>query len=157
MLGLGNYINGDTARGQAYGLKPDVLSKLQLMKANNASNGTLLNFLALEVVRYKPKLKDFTSDWVATWAAADVPFKQLVTDVTALEKQLTVCKNEFDRIKEGNENIGLDNQLENVKGRLTEPLHRRLKMFLNFAVPRLQSIKSQTKATETSIESLIRL
>jgi hypothetical protein len=34
MLAIGNYLNGDTTRGQAYGVKLDILNKFANLKAS---------------------------------------------------------------------------------------------------------------------------
>lgn len=41
----GNYINGDTKFGQAYGVKLDTFLKLTTLKALSAKDGTLMNYL----------------------------------------------------------------------------------------------------------------
>ena len=65
VLTIGNYINGGTARGQAYGVKLDVLAKLSTIKTNPQAissqtspdslamscGGTLLHFVAWEIER----------------------------------------------------------------------------------------------------------
>ena len=45
VLAVGNYMNGSTSRGQAFGFKIDVLTKLSNIKGNNAKMGTLVNYI----------------------------------------------------------------------------------------------------------------
>ncbi len=49
VLALGNYINGGTYRGGAYGFKLDILTKLQDTKSSD-NKTTLLHYLATLII-----------------------------------------------------------------------------------------------------------
>lgn len=64
-LALGNYINGGTTKGGAFGFKLESLSKLRSMKSNEG-NSTLLNFLAsILVKRHGEEDADFAGNLAA--------------------------------------------------------------------------------------------
>jgi hypothetical protein len=59
VLAVGNYINGGTHRGAAYGFKLDALTKLQDTKStDNKTN--LLQYLATLIAQKHPDLLGFT-------------------------------------------------------------------------------------------------
>ena len=51
---------------------------------------------------------------------------------------------EFLRIKDGQENAGLDGALETNTGPVTYPLHKRLNEFLIFAKPKVKNVHIAT-------------
>eukprot|EP01038_Epipyxis_sp_PR26KG_P007971 gene7971-10811_t len=161
ILALGNYINGDTPRGQAYGVKIDVFSKISLMKSSYPHNGTLMNFIAHQLEQnYQNKLINsdlhlLANKWIAIHAAGELSFRQIKNDVNALDEKLIRLNNEFIRIKDGKENVGLDGELETVKGLVTNPLYRRLDNFLTQSKPKLLLIKNHIKEVEEQVDQIM--
>ena len=76
--------------------------------------------------------------WVGIPAAANISLQQTSCDVNKLEQQVNRVNQEFLRIKDGQENVGLDGVLESCTGPVTYPLHRRLNEFLIFAKPKVR-------------------
>jgi hypothetical protein len=94
VLAIGNYLNGGTNRGQAYGFKLELLPKLQTLKAGSAAgipNYTLVNFLVDELERTAPRHLKFYDSWINVRAAATISIKNLVTDIR-------ICQNDFRKI-----------------------------------------------------------
>ena len=61
VLAMGNYLNGSTNRGGAYGFKLEGLSKLSTVKTSD-NKSTLMHFLASTLEKDYPNLKDWPSD-----------------------------------------------------------------------------------------------
>lgn len=87
VLSLGNYLNGGTARGQAYGVKLDFMAKLGTVKINPISktaNGpavlcgpTVLHFLAIQAEKSAPEVINLAQAWESVWLAVEIPFQQV--------------------------------------------------------------------------------
>ena len=157
MLAIGNYLNGDTTRGQAYGVKLDILNKFANLKASIPSQGTLMNYLVNLVELHAPTLlNQFTELSPAILASADISYKQLNTDIMLLETQFNKMKVEFEKIKiTGKENPGLDAQLEEYKGKTIYPFYCRLKTFMDKSTPMLQEMKSLQKKMDDLLTAIL--
>lgn len=159
ILAVGNYLNADNAaRGEAYALKLDVLSKLSALKATSSGN-TLLHFIAhLADSPQNPnsaQLLGFSTQWLGVWAAGEVNWRQVQTDLNNLETQVRFMNTEFIRIKDTRENIGLDGELEDAKGPTTNPLYLRLDAFLTAAKPRLALMQQHRKSLDSDLGTLL--
>jgi hypothetical protein len=128
----------------------DIFGKLANLKAN--SNDSALFFLARLAEHRDDRLLRLSESWVALWAAADISFKQLCGDVGNLDTLVNKMNTEFTRIKDSKDNVGLDGKMEDMKGPATNPLHRRLNVFLLAAKPRIAQIRTQLKTVEAAIE-----
>eukprot|EP01034_Spumella_vulgaris_P021864 gene21864-27939_t len=155
VLAIGNYINGDTKFGQAYGVKLDTFLKLTALKAGTSKDGTLMNYLGLLAERHSPELMNMSEGWIGIWAAAELSLTQITNDIKQLDIQVNKMNAEFIRIKDTKENIGLDGVLEDARGHCTNPLYRRLDHFLHDAKARLNGIRVQHKEAESSVEALM--
>eukprot|EP00981_Chlorochromonas_danica_P005143 scaffold1036_cov169-Ochromonas_danica.AAC.23 len=140
VLGIGNYINGDTARGQAYGVKIDIFSKVTNLKAQLPSQGTLMNFIALIVEQQAPDIRDISEKWTGVWAAGDISFKQLITDINQLEVQLNKVEQELVKAREMS---------------LGAPLIKRLEQISQANRPKFDSLKKMSKSAESELEHLM--
>eukprot|EP01040_Poterioochromonas_malhamensis_P011521 gene11521-12563_t len=156
VLAIGNHINGDTARGQAYGVKLDVLVKFANLKATIPSQGTLMTYLANIIEERYPKLiPTFSELSPAVLACADISYRQLQQDVTLLETQYNKVMQELEKIKEGKENPGLDSLLEDNRGKSVGPLYQRLTAFKQRVTPILQDIKSSQKKADDILTQIL--
>lgn len=70
-LAVGNYMNGTSARGGAYGFRLDVLSKLNDVKAGSRFKGTLLNFIAGQADAKVPECRHMVKDLAPVHDAAE--------------------------------------------------------------------------------------
>jgi len=85
VLAIGNYINGGTHRGAAYGFKLEALTKLQDTKStDNKSN--LLHYLATLVAARYPDLLSFTKELRHVHQACRVSFQTIKVSVDQLRK-----------------------------------------------------------------------
>lgn len=136
VLTLGNYMNGGTSRGCAYGVKLDTLLKLSTLKGNGKeSNGTLLSFLVATIEVYYPELLSLTGDWVSIWAAADVSLSQIDQDIKQLEGQISRAKFEYTK--------GISMITEKHGEIIAVPLQLRLADFLSYAEPKISELKQK--------------
>ena len=137
-------MNGGSTRGQAYGVKFDVLIKLIAVKASNSKKGSLLNFVVKTMEKQDPNAGKFAESWVSMWAAAEISFKQLETDM----KQLSI---EIDRTKAELETNVPKLLIDNPN--MGKPLEKRLKDFLSVAGPRMTELKIKLSQTDEAIRS----
>lgn len=145
VLAVGNFLNGGTPRGQAYGVKLEVLLKLANVKGNDGQS--LLHFIAEEASLKSPEILAITSNWSAVWAAAEVSQHQIELDMKALEIQIDKTKRE---LREGVP------KLVGEKGEfMSQPLKLRLTDFLSRAEPRLSSIKTQMIDADHAVKALM--
>ncbi len=136
VLTVGNYLNGGTSRGCAYGVKLDTLLKLSTLKGNGKeSNDTLLTFLVATIEVYYPELLSLTGEWVSIWAAADVSLSQVDQDIKQLEGQITRAKFEYTK--------GIAMITEKHGEIIAVPLQLRLADFLSYAEPKLNELKQK--------------
>ena len=95
ILAIGNYLNGGTARGQAYGLKLDALVKLVNIKKTSSNKETLMHFLVEHYEKIFPDEEMFFESWLSTWKAPKINMKQLEGDLKALEASVQQAKAEL--------------------------------------------------------------
>lgn len=152
VLAIGNYINGGTARGQAYGVKLETLAKFGHLKS---PQGTLMHFLALSVEQRYPDILQWDEQCVALFAAAEISWKQIAGDLHQLQTQYTRLENEFGKIKDSRENLGLDGVKEDIRGTVTNAYHRRLDGFLFGAKPKLEKVKAQSTAAQNAVKAMM--
>lgn len=135
-------------------MRLDIFGKLSTMKANAAAQGSLLHVIAQLGERHCAEALTLSSHWVAVYAAAEVPWRQLSGDVAQLAQQVNRLANELAQLRDGPDNVGLDQQKEDGRGPVVAPLRRRLQTFLDSARPRLLDVQQTLKDTETRIEQI---
>jgi hypothetical protein len=145
VLSIGNHINGDTARGQAYGTRLDVLEKFSNLKSGLPGKGSLMNYLGVQVEKHAYPTMKMINQWVALWAAADISLSQIKGDITVIEIQLEKVRTEFALLLDSK----IINEIERTQNKM---LAKRLEPFLNFAVPKFSKIKTQYVFVEGEIE-----
>ncbi len=69
-LAIGNYLNGSTFRGGAYGFKLDALLKLSETKSQGEGPQSLLHYVSKYIEENKPSLFDFLSEMPSIATAA---------------------------------------------------------------------------------------
>lgn len=84
ILALGNYLNGNTARGQAFGFKLELLLKLQDTKAIDSPKLNLLRYLATVIESTFPEYLNVMDDLQDLEAASKVSSGQLASDIDKL-------------------------------------------------------------------------
>jgi len=91
VLALGNFMNGRTARGGAYGFKLSTLTKLADTKATD-NKKNLLQWIVETLDKKEPDMLLLSDDLVAVSGAASVPFSALGSDVSTLKQGLTALQ-----------------------------------------------------------------
>eukprot|EP00698_Gefionella_okellyi_P002950 TRINITY_DN12792_c0_g1_i1.p1 TRINITY_DN12792_c0_g1~~TRINITY_DN12792_c0_g1_i1.p1 ORF type:complete len:1273 (-),score=371.66 TRINITY_DN12792_c0_g1_i1:29-3847(-) len=94
ILAIGNYLNGSTFRGGAYGFRIDTLTKLNETKAANPRL-TLLNYLADYCEKKYPDILDFSSELSHVPAAAKAPISTIPVDMKEISAPVAELKGEL--------------------------------------------------------------
>ncbi len=97
VLALGNFMNGRTARGGAYGFKLSTITKLSDTKTTD-NKKNLLHWIVEVLDRKDPDMLLLSDDLVAVSGAASVPFSALGSDVAMLKQGLTAMQNALTQI-----------------------------------------------------------
>eukprot|EP01099_Mayorella_cantabrigiensis_P004858 TRINITY_DN3736_c0_g5_i1.p1 TRINITY_DN3736_c0_g5~~TRINITY_DN3736_c0_g5_i1.p1 ORF type:complete len:628 (-),score=241.18 TRINITY_DN3736_c0_g5_i1:502-2250(-) len=98
VLALGNYINGNTARGGAFGFKLDAMLKLTDTKGNNKAN--LLHYLCEFSEKKYPEVAGVDLEFPEFEEAVKFSVKQLNTDLGELRIGLRVVEGEVKQLGE---------------------------------------------------------
>lgn len=94
LLAIGNYLNGGTFRGGAYGFKLEALMKLSEIKTNS-NKETLLHYLADLSDSSLPELRELSADLPHVESATKEPVQQLVADANIIKKGLGLVEKEL--------------------------------------------------------------
>lgn len=139
-------------------MKLDIFGKLSTLKANTASQGTLLHLIVQLAEKRATTtcslVLSLSSNWLAIFAASEISWKQLQGDIAQLQQQVTRLTNELAMLKPACENVGLDFKKEDLIGESVKPLHHRLETFLSTAKPRLAQLQESNKTLEIQLETL---
>ncbi|KAG0347011.1 hypothetical protein BG004_000301 [Podila humilis] len=95
ILMLGNYMNGASHNGGAFGFKIASINKLVDTKASNAPNMTLLHFLANVAESTLPNLLGYQEEVSACGDACRVSLPELQTDFAYIKTKLKEIKSEL--------------------------------------------------------------
>eukprot|EP00952_Eustigmatos_sp_NYUAD-ZCMA_P008668 36062-Eustigmatos_ZCMA.PRE.1 len=98
VLAVGNYMNGSSSRGGAYGFRLDALMKLQDVKAASRNKGTLLNFVAAQAEAKVPECKDLVKQLMAVHDAAEHSLGQIESEAKAIEMSLNMVRHELEEM-----------------------------------------------------------
>jgi len=92
ILAMGNYMNGTSARGGAYGFKLDTLSKLENLRSTDKKTN-LLRFIVQDMAQNKyPIMLNLPQDLSAVTDASKISFTGLCDNFKNLEKDLLMVK-----------------------------------------------------------------
>lgn len=144
ILAIGNYLNGNTARGQAYGVKLDMLVKLVNIKQTSSNKETLMHFIVKQYEQIFPDDVWFFDHWLAIWKAPSVNMKQLEGDLKTLETSVNAAKAELKAsvdIAEDDIRLPLKNNLV----AFIQGSEERLKMLQNSFAETLKEIQNVRK------------
>jgi len=93
VLAIGNYLNGGTPRGGAWGFKLDALAKLDQLK-DNSGKITLMDFLYGILEKDYPKLTDFSLS--ASHEALQVSLSDAMSELNQLASRMRAIKAELE-------------------------------------------------------------
>lgn len=101
ILAIGNYANGGTAKGGAYGFKLDTLGKLRNTKSTSEAWLTLLHFLVQSLKASQPSVHEgLKIDLAAVHAAARTEIASVLTDVNKLQASARKLRKALDGVPE---------------------------------------------------------
>ena len=86
VLATGNYMNGNTSKGQAQAVKLDVLLKLENIKCSEG-HGTLMHFIVDQMRKLYPDVPFYTK-WNSTWLVEKVKFSFVKSNSILISKYL---------------------------------------------------------------------
>ncbi|KAL6072920.1 putative WD repeat-containing protein 65 [Balamuthia mandrillaris] len=140
ILALGNYINGGTFRGAAYGFQLDVLTKLQDTRSHDGKF-TLLNYLAelverkhSELLTFAKELKHIPSACRVSFPITTVAMKELMDGLKLVEEEL--------------QQAALTNSATD------KPLQATLGPFLQRSLPTCKKLDEEREAMEKEFKEL---
>ncbi|OQR81867.1 formin-homology 2 domain-containing protein, partial [Thraustotheca clavata] len=91
VLAIGNYMNGGTARGGAYGFKLETLAKLHTIRSVDPKV-TLMNFLARHLEKTQPDLIAFVGEVPHIVEAKRMSLDQVKADITGCTSELAMLQ-----------------------------------------------------------------
>eukprot|EP01132_Coremiostelium_polycephalum_P006035 gene6035-7519_t len=94
VLAIGNYVNGSTTRGGAYGFKLETLSKMRDAKSNDGRL-SLLHYLAKTIQDKSQDLWNFGSELVHLEHASEVSINNIVADSSEIRRSIDLIEKEF--------------------------------------------------------------
>ncbi|KAM9949412.1 hypothetical protein ACTFIT_010621 [Dictyostelium discoideum] len=100
ILILGNFINGGTARGNAYGFKLNTITKLADTKSTD-NKLSLVNYLTRVVIKDFPHLNSFAQDLGHVEAAGRVSLSQVQAEVATLRKEFVQVQKSIETLNSG--------------------------------------------------------
>eukprot|EP00949_MAST-11_sp_MAST-11-sp1_P005319 g5319.t1 len=96
ILGVGNYLNGGTKRGAAFGVKLDVLKKISTLKTTD-NKWVLTDFIVKTLLNYYPGgVKDLKNELCNAAEASKYQLTQISADMEALKKSVGIIFAELD-------------------------------------------------------------
>ncbi|KAI9142770.1 formin homology 2 domain-containing protein [Paraphysoderma sedebokerense] len=94
ILAIGNYMNGDSFRGGAYGFNIDFIAKLGDIKTSSGKS-TFMNYLATLIDFKFPELKDFEAELPSLEKACKVSLPAVNQELKELQTGLSFLENEL--------------------------------------------------------------
>ncbi|GLE01150.1 hypothetical protein PINS_up009980 [Pythium insidiosum] len=111
ILAIGNYLNGSTPRGGAYGFKLDTLTKLHTLKSVDP-RVTLMHFLLRQLEEHAPDIIAFAGELPHIGEAKRLSLDQLRADLSTYNSELTMLQGQVRASK--NDNIEGDKFYEEL-------------------------------------------
>jgi len=96
VLAIGNYLNGSTPRGGAYGFKLDSLFKLADVKTTD-NTMTMMNYIVMLCEKKYPELVDLQSDFPHLDDAVRESISQTAADLSKLTGEVNLINGELDK------------------------------------------------------------
>lgn len=96
VLALGNYLNGGTTKGEAYGFRLQTLTKLKQTKTMDNKHN-LMHFLVTTIQTHYPQLQTFTEDLLVLRDAADIELSQISSETNKLNSNANRLSNELQK------------------------------------------------------------
>jgi len=94
ILAIGNYVNGSTTRGGAFGFKLETLSKMRDAKSNDGKL-SLLHFLAKTISEKSSDIWNFGTELLHLEHASEVSFNNIISDSVEIKRSLDLIEKEY--------------------------------------------------------------
>jgi hypothetical protein len=141
-LAISNFLNGNTPRGRAYGIKIDILNKLDQIRPTDGTKGTLLHHVVdVHLAQFEAEASEgnnvglFFESWRAVWSAARVNLKQAEDHVySEIKRKVARAKQELTLIGK-------------TEKAYRKPLAEKLECFVEYAEGRLKTIEKLVKVS----------
>nr|CCA17110.1 forminhomology 2 domaincontaining protein putative [Albugo laibachii Nc14] len=91
ILAIGNYLNGGTPRGAAYGFKLDTLTKLHTLRSIDPKIN-LMHFLAHQLEEHDPDVVHFAGELAHVNDAKRISLEQLRSDISVYSNELMMLR-----------------------------------------------------------------
>jgi len=98
ILAIGNYLNGGTFNGTAYGFKLDILTKIADTK-NADNSSTLLHYVVSFLQSKYPEVVDFMSELTHTEEASRTPTSNFREESSSLRLGLKLIQDQIEVVK----------------------------------------------------------
>jgi hypothetical protein len=95
ILSIGNYMNGDSFRGSAFGFSIDTLTKLADTKSSTNSKISILHFIAKTIDNKMPSCKGIFEDLPSLEKAMKVSLPAINQEVAEIVKGFKMIENEI--------------------------------------------------------------
>jgi len=139
LLAIGNYMNGNTNKGQAYGFKLGCLSRLKQSKtADNSSN--LLQYLVNYVGKHSPQTRGFITDIASVKDAVNVEEDALVAEMKKTTATLSKIQTELKQ-----------NESEE---KTEDRFYRVMQAFVNDAAPKFTEMEQRLDKLQKDFKAL---
>eukprot|EP01119_Soliformovum_irregulare_P017325 TRINITY_DN5126_c0_g1_i1.p1 TRINITY_DN5126_c0_g1~~TRINITY_DN5126_c0_g1_i1.p1 ORF type:complete len:1319 (-),score=517.97 TRINITY_DN5126_c0_g1_i1:43-3999(-) len=139
VLALGNYLNGNTFNGRAYGFKMEVLTKLEDTKASN--NKTLLHYLVQFVEKKYPEVKSYWEELKDVPAASKIAASTLREELQSIKQGVKKVEDQLELF---------ENSQEDALNPMNAHYYRRMSGFAGQA-------KKKLHLAETEMEKMMKL
>jgi hypothetical protein len=107
VLVVGNYLNGTTFRGNAYGFKIDSLLSIEetvAVEGNELNCSSLMNYLARYLLNDNPECLDFLSDMPDVALASKISIPAIIEGVKELTNGFSIIRAEITAVRKCDQN-----------------------------------------------------
>jgi len=138
VLAIGNYLNGNTFRGGAYGFKLDALLKLAEIRVSNGKE-TVMNYIAeLSETKYKD-IAGMIEDFPHLEGSSKEPLNQVNADLSQIKKGMALVEKEIGQFSPDS----------------TDKLKQLLVSFYDIASVELEHTQTKLQATDKQFKELL--
>lgn len=119
VLAFGNYLNGGSYRGGAYGFKLSALQKLTETKATD-SKKSLIHYIVQFIEKNRSELRDWVTALPDLEGASKVVITQVKSDIAEMSKYLSQVKAELNAPEDASNSNGAGGEEDRFKKKIGE-------------------------------------
>eukprot|EP01113_Clastostelium_recurvatum_P026943 TRINITY_DN3238_c1_g1_i2.p1 TRINITY_DN3238_c1_g1~~TRINITY_DN3238_c1_g1_i2.p1 ORF type:complete len:1213 (+),score=334.15 TRINITY_DN3238_c1_g1_i2:42-3641(+) len=146
VLKLGNFMNGGTPRGGAYGFRLESMQELAEVRASGDSKTTLLHFLVRLIESKFFKLEDLFAEIDAVSEAQKISLPTLVSEINKVRQNLVVLAKEIEAHKLEQANLQEHDRFLSV-----------MSVFHASAASQFQAVEVQLSEAKSKYEALLEM